>query len=156
MLKRKTAHVLTALLIGYVIVASVAVLLSPIDFAAVEAAPAHRPRLRLALGPSLQPRGQSLRGDLPDRRRRAVGAALQHRSAEPPPDVGERLIAVGAILPGIGGTATRMGHTEVLYVTELIGLRAHLDGLSHQRAAGRAGADAAGSGEMSLSAGPGR
>ena len=32
------------------------------------------------------------------------------------------LIAVGAILPGIGGTATRMGHTEVLYVTELIGL----------------------------------
>ena len=32
------------------------------------------------------------------------------------------LIAIGAILPGIGGTATRMGHTEVLYVTELIGL----------------------------------
>ena len=32
------------------------------------------------------------------------------------------LIAVGAILPGIGGTATRMGHTEVLYVTELFGL----------------------------------
>jgi hypothetical protein len=31
-------------------------------------------------------------------------------------------IATGAILPGIGGTATRMGHTEVLYVTELIGL----------------------------------
>jgi hypothetical protein len=32
------------------------------------------------------------------------------------------LIATGAILPGIGGTATRMGHTEVLYVTELIGI----------------------------------
>ena len=32
------------------------------------------------------------------------------------------LIAIGAILPGVGGTATRMGHTEVLYVTELIGL----------------------------------
>ena len=32
------------------------------------------------------------------------------------------LIAVGAILPGIGGTATRMGYTEVLYVTELVGL----------------------------------
>jgi hypothetical protein len=28
----------------------------------------------------------------------------------------------GALLPGIGGTATRMGHVEVLYVTELIGL----------------------------------
>ena len=36
--------------------------------------------------------------------------------------VGNVLIALGAILPGIGGTATRMGHTEVLYVTELIGL----------------------------------
>jgi hypothetical protein len=32
------------------------------------------------------------------------------------------LIAAGAILPGIGGTATRMGYVEVLYVTELIGL----------------------------------
>jgi hypothetical protein len=32
------------------------------------------------------------------------------------------LIAVGAILPGIGGTATRAGYTEVLYVTELAGL----------------------------------
>jgi hypothetical protein len=32
------------------------------------------------------------------------------------------LIAVGALLPGIGGSATRFGHVEVLYVTELIGL----------------------------------
>jgi hypothetical protein len=32
------------------------------------------------------------------------------------------LIAVGAILPGIGGAFTRFGHTEVLYVTELLGL----------------------------------
>jgi len=32
------------------------------------------------------------------------------------------LIALGALLPGIGGTATRFGHVEVLYVTELLGL----------------------------------
>lgn len=32
------------------------------------------------------------------------------------------LIAVGALLPGIGGSFTRFGHTEVLYVTELIGI----------------------------------
>lgn len=32
------------------------------------------------------------------------------------------LIAVGAVLPGIGGSFTRAGYTEVLYVTELIGL----------------------------------
>jgi hypothetical protein len=31
-------------------------------------------------------------------------------------------IAIGAILPGIGGAFTRLGHVEVLYVTECIGL----------------------------------
>ena len=31
-------------------------------------------------------------------------------------------IAVGALLPGIGGAFTRFGHVEVLYVTELLGL----------------------------------
>jgi len=36
--------------------------------------------------------------------------------------IGNCFIAVGALLPGIGGAATRMGHTEVLYVMELLGL----------------------------------
>lgn len=36
--------------------------------------------------------------------------------------IGNVLIALGALLPGIGGTATRAGFVEVLYVTELIGL----------------------------------
>jgi hypothetical protein len=36
--------------------------------------------------------------------------------------LGNVFIAIGAILPGIGGTFTRMGYTEVLYVTELIGI----------------------------------
>jgi len=35
---------------------------------------------------------------------------------------GNVAIAVGAILPGIGGSAARAGYVEVLYVTELIGL----------------------------------
>ncbi len=43
-------------------------------------------------------------------------AALRHRY------VGNILIAVGALLPGIGGTLTRAGYVEALYVTELIGL----------------------------------
>lgn len=42
--------------------------------------------------------------------------ALRHRF------IGNCYIALGALLPGIGGTATRMGYTEVLYVTELLGL----------------------------------
>lgn len=35
---------------------------------------------------------------------------------------GNLAIALGAILPGIGGSFTRFGHVEVLYVTELIGV----------------------------------
>jgi hypothetical protein len=36
--------------------------------------------------------------------------------------LGNILIAVGAILPGIGGSLTRAGYVEALYITELIGL----------------------------------
>ena len=36
--------------------------------------------------------------------------------------VGNILIAIGALLPGIGGAMTRAGWVEVLYVTELVGL----------------------------------
>lgn len=36
--------------------------------------------------------------------------------------IGNVFIAVGAILPGIGGAFTRFGYTEVLYVTEFIGI----------------------------------
>ena len=36
--------------------------------------------------------------------------------------VGNVFIASGAILPGIGGAASRMGRTEVLYVMEIIGI----------------------------------
>jgi hypothetical protein len=42
--------------------------------------------------------------------------SLQHRY------IGNILIAVGAILPGIGGAMTRAGYVEVLDVTELLGL----------------------------------
>lgn len=36
--------------------------------------------------------------------------------------IGNIVIAIGAILPGIGGSFTRMGHVNVLFVTELIGV----------------------------------
>ncbi len=35
---------------------------------------------------------------------------------------GNVFIAIGGLLPGIGGTFTRFGHVNVLFVTELIGL----------------------------------
>ena len=36
--------------------------------------------------------------------------------------IGNIFIAVGGLLPGIGGSFTRFGYTEVLYVTELLGI----------------------------------
>ena len=36
--------------------------------------------------------------------------------------LGNTLIAVGALLPAIGGISTRFGHVEILYITEFIGL----------------------------------
>ena len=42
--------------------------------------------------------------------------ATYHRFA------GNALIALGALLPGIGGMATRIGHVEVLYLGEFFGI----------------------------------
>lgn len=54
----------------------------------------------------------------------AILSAIRYRAR---PDARHRVyaniaIAIGAILPGIGGTFTRLGHVEVLYVTEFLGL----------------------------------
>jgi hypothetical protein len=122
LLSRKVAHVLTAILVAYVLVAAVAVCLSPIDYGAVEP---HRLSGRV-FG------WQWVRAFSPLVNLYAVvfligGAVLSALRYSATPDTRHRmwanvLIAVGAILPGIGGTATRMGHVEVLYVTELAGM----------------------------------
>ena len=55
----------------------------------------------------------------------AAWSAWRYRAAGPQARAkvrGNALIAVGALLPGIGGSFTRAGYVEVLYVTELIGL----------------------------------
>jgi hypothetical protein len=120
--RRRVAHALTVALLVTVAVASIAVLSSPIDYSQVET---HRLTGRVFAWPGrplVQPVPESLRGRVSDRRRDPVGAALQRAAGDPPPMWANVLIATGAILPGIGGTATRMGYTEVLYVTELIGL----------------------------------
>lgn len=122
LLRRRTAHVLTGLLISYVVIASVCVWLSPIDYSQVET---HRLTGRV-LG------WQWVRGFSPVVNLYAVvfligGAILSALRYTADPATRHRvyanvLIAFGAILPGIGGTATRMGYVEVLYVTELVGL----------------------------------
>ncbi len=122
MLSRKVAHALTALLIVYVAVASAFVYLSPIDYGVVET---HRLSGSVFVW-------QWVRMFSPFVNLYAVvfligGAVLSALRYSSDPATRHRmwanvLIAVGAILPGIGGTATRMGHVEVLYVTELVGM----------------------------------
>jgi len=122
LLGRRTAHVLTGLLVAYVIVASVFVVLSPIDYSQVEA---HRLTGRVfewqwvrAFSPivNLYAVVFLIGGAILSALRYSADPATRHRV------YANVLIATGAILPGIGGTATRMGHVEVLYVTELVGL----------------------------------
>ena len=122
LLRRRTAHVLTAILLTFVAIASVAVLLSPIDYSRVEA---HRLTGRVfewtwvrRFSPfvNLYAVVFLIGGAILSARRYSRRAGTRHRMWA------NVLIAAGAILPGIGGTATRMGYVEVLYVTELIGL----------------------------------
>jgi len=122
MLSRRVAHALTALLIVYVVMASVAVYLSPIDYTLVET---HRLSGRVfewqwvrRFSPfvNLYAVVFLIGGAILSALRYSTDLATRHRMWA------NVLIAIGAILPGIGGTATRMGHVEVLYVTELVGL----------------------------------
>jgi hypothetical protein len=122
LLRRKSANRLTAALVAFFLVAASFVFVAPINAGLVEP---HRlsgkviawPWVRL-FSPFINTYalvflvgGAALSAWRYSRRREA-----HHRF------VGNVLIAVGALLPGIGGAFTRFGHTEVLYVTELIGL----------------------------------
>lgn len=122
MFERTTAHRMTGVLAAFILVAATAVLLSPIDDSLVEA---HRltgavmewrwarwfsPFINIYAAIFL------IGGAALSAWRYRSDPALRHRF------IGNCWIAFGALLPGIGGTATRMGHTEVLYVMELIGI----------------------------------
>jgi len=122
LMKRRTANRLTVAVATMVIVGAVCVLLSPIDYAAIQPyrltgrvlewhwVRLFSPIVNLYALAFLV--GGAIFSALRYRRRRET----HHRY------IGNVLIAIGAVLPGIGGTFTRFGHTEVLYVTELIGL----------------------------------
>jgi hypothetical protein len=122
LLQRRTANALTVLLLSLIGVATLCCLLAPIQYQLVEP---HRltgqvwgwPWVRM-FSPVINSyaflflvggaAASAVRyWDEPRNRHRVVGNVL---------------IAVGALLPGIGGTFTRFGHTEVLYVTEFFGL----------------------------------
>ncbi len=122
MLKRRTAHWLTGITLGFIVVAAACVLAAPVDAALVES---HRLSGRVfgwqwvrAFSPFINLYAAAfLIGG-------AALSAARYRRVEGGGRRawGNALIAVGALLPGIGGSFTRFGHVEVLYVTELAGL----------------------------------
>lgn len=122
LLPRKVAHWLTAALLAAVTAGAIAVLLSPVNHALVEP---HRLSGKVfgwqwvrAFSPFINLYAVAfLVGG-------ALWSALRYLQVK-----GSRArvhgnvaIAMGAILPGIGGSFTRFGHVEVLYVTELLGV----------------------------------
>ena len=121
-LPRRTANWLTAIVATVVVVASVCVIRSPIDYALVEP-------FRLS-GKVLEWRWVRLFSPFINLYAviflvgGAIVSAIRYKRTRETYHrfVGNVYVAIGAILPGIGGTFTRFGHTEVLYVTELIGL----------------------------------
>jgi hypothetical protein len=122
LMKRRTANVLSVALVTAVIVASVFVLLTPINYSLVDP-------VRLS-GRVMQ--WQWVRSFSPFINLYAAtfligGAIVSAVRFKKMPEkrgkyVGNIFIAIGALLPGIGGTFTRFGHVEVLYVTEFVGL----------------------------------
>jgi hypothetical protein len=124
LLRRKTANILTGFVVPYFVIASICIMMAPIDLSLVEP---HR-----LSGSVIAEDWQWVRGFSPFINLYALiflagGAAYSaYRFKKSPKTyhryVGNVFIAVGALLPGIGGSFTRYGYVEVLYVTELLGL----------------------------------
>lgn len=140
MFSRKLANRLAAALVTAVVVAATVVILSPIDYSLVEP---HR-----LTGHVMVWHGARLFSPFINTYAFIflVGGAVVSawRFHKDPTArnrfIGNVFIAVGALLPGIGGTATRFGHTEVLYVTEFIGLVMIWVGYRYNVLPGRRGA----------------
>ena len=121
-LNRRAANWLSAIVGSVIVIASICVIASPIDYALVEP-------FRLT-GKVLEWRWVRLFSPFINTYALiflvggAIVSAFKYRRTRETYHrfVGNVFIAIGGILPGIGGTFTRFGHTEVLYVTELLGL----------------------------------
>ncbi|MGV3598729.1 MAG: hypothetical protein ACO1PI_12755 [Bacteroidota bacterium] len=120
LLKPKTAAVLSGILISIIVVAATLVVLSPTDY---------------NLDPSGKLSGKVLvwswiRLITPIINLYAfvflVGGAIwsawKYTSQKNVRFVGNIYIGIGGLLPGIGGSFSKFGYTEVLYVTEFLGL----------------------------------
>lgn len=123
LLKQKTADRISVALTAYVAIVSVFVILTPLDLSLVE-------RHRLS-GEVMAWQWVRLFSPLANTYALimlvggAIWSAVRYRKSSGrsgPRVTGNWLIAVGALLPGIGGSFTRAGMVEVLYATEIAGL----------------------------------
>jgi hypothetical protein len=120
--KKKTADIMAACLVVYTVIASFCVALAPINAAADHFNLTGRGTFEWAWVRAFSPFSNTyalifLVGG-------AAWSAFQYARKQ---GTGNRMwgniwIAVGALLPGIGGSFTRFGFTEALYVTEFIGI----------------------------------
>jgi hypothetical protein len=121
MLPRKPANILSIILMVYVAIASVFIALSPVNTALVLPFELSGKVFAWTWVRDFSPLTNTyallgLAGG-------AILSAWYYRKQGAHLRVwGNVLIAAGAILPGIGGSFTRLGLVEVLYVTEIIGI----------------------------------
>ncbi len=122
MYSRRTAAVMGAVVGTIVAMGAISVWLSPIDHALVEPHRLSGSVLEWSWSRLFSPFVNVwaatflIGGAIQSALRYRGDPGLRHRF------IGNCFIALGALLPGIGGSATRMGYTEVLYVTELLGI----------------------------------
>ncbi|UCD23306.1 MAG: hypothetical protein JSW51_09645 [Gemmatimonadota bacterium] len=122
LLSRRAANRLTGVLVPFILVASICVLLTPINYELVEQ---HRLSGQVMVWSWVRLFSPFINtyaliflvgGAALSAARFSRKKATYHRF------VGNVLIAVGALLPGIGGMATRLGHVELLYAGEFVGI----------------------------------
>jgi hypothetical protein len=120
--KRKFADISAWFFIVYIAVASVAIIFAPVDMSIVDPT-------RLT-GKVMMWSWVRMFSILPNTYALiflvggAAWSAIQYARKQGSGNrvLGNWLIAIGGILPGIGGSFTRLGYVEVLFVTEILGI----------------------------------
>lgn len=121
LLSKRTADRMSIVLVAFIAVASVMVLLTPVDASLADDKKLSGEVIEWTWVRAFSPFINTyafifLVGG-------AGYSAVKHREqGDRNRLLGNVFICIGALLPGIGGTFTRMGYTEVLYVTEFVGI----------------------------------
>lgn len=123
LLRRRTANILSAITVPYIVILAVLVIIAPVHADLMQP---HKPGgeiiawgwLRLMTIPvnAIYAAGFLIGGAILSAYRFAWKRATRHRA------IGNAYIAVGALLPGIGGGMAKAGMVEGLYIGEFLGI----------------------------------